>query len=318
MPHPLFSIGITTYDRFKLLKETINSVLTQTFSDFEIIIVNDNPKRKLSQKTLGIIDSRIIIINQVINIGELKNMALLVHEAKGKYFTWLADDDAIESKYLEAINQAITKYPQISSFYTNYHKGEHFNKLNPPIVKAEIYNSQQFLNKYLKKEIELIGCYGIFKRSELVKNKGMEILGKGFSPYSDVYLTIKNCLAKQLIYIDSPLVFYRIHGKSISIESQDIPAYASAQEDFVRKSIKVFNAKHLKSKFDENLYFLLMRCFQDFRSVIKRSDKKNYIDLLNYLFFIFKNLVQFTNPLYILRALRVMTISSLNLSFKNV
>ena len=46
------TIGIVTFDRIKLLKRAISSVLSQSYKNYEILIGNDNPKIKLTPKKL--------------------------------------------------------------------------------------------------------------------------------------------------------------------------------------------------------------------------------------------------------------------------
>ena len=61
---PLITIGLTTYNRPKLLKETVQSVLNQKYKNFKLIIGNDYPESKVTFETLEIdYDSRIDIIN---------------------------------------------------------------------------------------------------------------------------------------------------------------------------------------------------------------------------------------------------------------
>lgn len=53
---PFFSIGITTYNRPDLLKQTLDSISAQTFADFEAIVGNDYAEEPLSAELLGITD----------------------------------------------------------------------------------------------------------------------------------------------------------------------------------------------------------------------------------------------------------------------
>ena len=85
---PTFSIGIPTYNRIELLKQTIQSILDQTWEDYEVIIVNDFIDKPLSFEDIGILDKRLKIINNINNLGEAANLNFILSQAKGKYFTW--------------------------------------------------------------------------------------------------------------------------------------------------------------------------------------------------------------------------------------
>ena len=73
------TIGIVTYDRFKLLKRAVNSVLSQSYKNFIIYIGNDNPKVKITFKKLGLKkNSNVKIYNHKKNLGERQNLNFFI------------------------------------------------------------------------------------------------------------------------------------------------------------------------------------------------------------------------------------------------
>jgi glycosyltransferase involved in cell wall biosynthesis len=80
---PFFSIGVTTYNRHELLRETLNSILAQSFTDFEVIVGNDYTQEVLTGEMLGITDPRIRFVNHPRNLREVGNMNALLEMAKG-------------------------------------------------------------------------------------------------------------------------------------------------------------------------------------------------------------------------------------------
>src|SRR3972149_1596543 len=117
---PFFSIGVTTYNRKELLKQTLISIINQTFTDFEVIVGNDYIGEVLDADVLGIEDPRIRFINHECNLGELNNMNALLAAAKGKYFTWQFDDDLYAPDFLKAVHAAIMKFDFPHCVYTSY------------------------------------------------------------------------------------------------------------------------------------------------------------------------------------------------------
>jgi len=282
MPPP-FSIGITTFNRSRLLKATINSVLRQTFTDFEIIISNDNPQRKLTKKSLKIQDPRVKIINQAKNLGEVKNMNFLLNSARGEYFTWLGDDDMYQLQFLEAVHQAIIKFNSPFYIATSYSFGNKFTKLKKQNhFEFQNLSGQNFLSQYLNKSLKIIGCYGVFKTAYLKKIGGIRQLGQGFSPYADNLLAVQASSLDQVVIIKSPLIFYRTHSGSLSLTSTDLNAYLTAQQDLVSKSLPIISQNQLA--------LLLQWCIKDFSAVIIRSHSLKHKEILPYLFFLKKYL----------------------------
>lgn len=110
----LISIGIPTYNRPEGLKKALEMVTSQSYKNLEII-VSDNCSEQLDQIKQIINDfsqseSRITYYRQSENIGSLKNFQFLLNKASGEYFIWVADDDDIESNYIETLyNNFISK-----------------------------------------------------------------------------------------------------------------------------------------------------------------------------------------------------------------
>lgn len=292
---PFFSIGITTYNRRLMLKQTLNSILKQRYKDFEILVSNDNPQREISAQILGIKDRRIQYINQKKNLGEIKNMNFLLEQSKGKYFTWLADDDCYHQDFLKIISQAIKKYQHPPCVFSSYLKGNNFKK-QKKIKKAKIVclNSKLFLDKYLKLSFRTLGCYGVFKKNYLKQIGGIKQLGSGFSPYSDNLLALQCSKLDKVITITEPMIYYRTHKGSISLTSTDFLAYLTAQKDFFCHALKIFNHPNLRDNCQEYIFLVLKWFIRDFTGLLKRTrrlplkDTAKFIGDLHYYSRVFK------------------------------
>jgi glycosyltransferase involved in cell wall biosynthesis len=95
---PIVSVLITTYNRSKLLKRAINSVLGQTFKDYEIVIVDDCSMDDTREVVEAFHDPRIRYFRNEINVGSKEGdrpiLRRLIYELmRGKYFVYLCDDD---------------------------------------------------------------------------------------------------------------------------------------------------------------------------------------------------------------------------------
>ena len=99
----IVTIGIPVYNESDYLDETINSAISQTLSDIEII-VSDNASTDNSFEIANRYsesDPRVRVIRQTENIGAHNNFQFLLSEAKTPYFVWLGGHDVFESDYLE-------------------------------------------------------------------------------------------------------------------------------------------------------------------------------------------------------------------------
>jgi len=286
---PFFSIGVMTYDRREMLKNCVRSVLSQTFSDFEIIIGNDYPQETLSADALGIHDSRIRFVNYSQNIGELSNMNSLLDMSHGRYFTWLADDDLYASTFLESVYKSLERFKYPLTAFTSYMPGSTVpENFDPPVCVGNQMSGRQFINQYLGRSLKAIGSCGVFDINYIRNLGGIQRLGTGFGPYSDNILVIKSGKLDRVVYINAPLVFFRQHDQSISYTSTNIDAYISAQIELCRRCVDIFHEDHLAIDFYENLFHLLKWCINDFDTVVRRAGKIAWKQISNYLRFLFK------------------------------
>lgn len=114
---PNISVVIPAFNAEKTIKETVESVLNQTFRDFEVIIVNDGS----TDKTLNILsqfsDYRVRVFSQE-NSGPQKSRNLGIEKSVGEYITFLDADDLWKPDKLELQLQMFKQYPESSVVYS--------------------------------------------------------------------------------------------------------------------------------------------------------------------------------------------------------
>jgi glycosyltransferase involved in cell wall biosynthesis len=98
---PKVSVCIPTYNRAHYLVYSVNSVLKQTYTDFELIICDDGSSDQTSEIVSQWNDSRIRYIQHPKNIGRSRNMRSGFDAAQGYYFIKFDDDDALTPEFLE-------------------------------------------------------------------------------------------------------------------------------------------------------------------------------------------------------------------------
>jgi len=105
MDKPLISVVMATYNEpEKYLRESIESILNQTFKDFEFIIILDNPDNKKAEKIIKEYqqkDKRIVFIKNEKNLGRGASRNKAIDIAKGEYIAILDADDIALPKRLE-------------------------------------------------------------------------------------------------------------------------------------------------------------------------------------------------------------------------
>ena len=121
-----FSIIIPAYNVEKYIKETIQSVLNQTYDNYEIIVINDGSTDKTEEVIKSIKDKRIKLVNQN-NKGVSAARNNGIKHATGDYIIFIDSDDYIEDFALEYVNEKINENKKnttfVGSFNTVYDKG---------------------------------------------------------------------------------------------------------------------------------------------------------------------------------------------------
>ncbi len=111
---PLVSIGLPVYRGERFLEQALDSLLAQTFGDYEIVI-SDNASDDRTQdicRGYAAEDKRIKYIRQATNLGAARNYNITFEHARGRYFKWMAHDDLIAPSFLERCVEQLEANPQ--------------------------------------------------------------------------------------------------------------------------------------------------------------------------------------------------------------
>lgn len=115
----MFSVVIPLYNKELSITNTIQSVLDQTFQDFEIVVVNDGSTDRSADIVEQMKDSRIRLIHQE-NQGVSAARNTGIREAKYEWIAFLDGDDLWEKNHLEEIVKMMGIYPHEKVYATSY------------------------------------------------------------------------------------------------------------------------------------------------------------------------------------------------------
>jgi len=214
-----FSVIITVYNKENYIKHTLNSVLKQSFQDFEVIVVNDGSTDNSTEIISAFKDKRITLISTK-NQGASLARNTGIKKANSDYIALLDGDDLWEPDYLKYIHNGIIEHPEIKIFTT---------------AIAQRYPSKTVPMDYGLKQQELFSIHNYFKGSKtytllsgssIVFHKTvLEKTGLFDSTIvsgQDTDLWIRFGLHYKILFINKPLAIYNYNPNSLSNTTFDL------------------------------------------------------------------------------------------------
>lgn len=190
MPDPLVSFCFTTYKRQDYLRKTLQSIQLQNFSDFEVIVSDNDPEQSGRSIVEGFNDNRFHYSPNEKDLGMKKSFNRSLERSMGEYIVMIADDDPVYPDMLEtliALNKMHPGYgmylggcnwycttPLIASLYS-LKVGMNSCLANSPVDTITAYTSGDFLKNFFNFKIfpSYLWSTGMVKREILVKKGGV-------------------------------------------------------------------------------------------------------------------------------------------------
>ena len=299
---PKFSIVIPLYNKEKDIKETISCVLSQTHTDFEIIIINDGSTDTSEEIVKGFNDHRICLYskkNQGVSIA--RNFG--VDKANSEYIVFLDADDFWYPNHLENLFSLITKFPNHSWFATAYEK-KHNNNLISHMVSPILKLSKDWkgeIENYFKNS--LIDCLAwtsavCMKKDFFISLNGFDqtiTMGAG----EDTDLWLRAALKSPLVFSNTISARHNLDGSNRISNTNTLKRNFMNLDKYKKESTYNF---YLEKYLDLNRYSFAIqhKLADDVESFNKYREKINLNNLnkkqrflLNQNKFVLKILVKF-------------------------
>jgi glycosyltransferase involved in cell wall biosynthesis len=212
---PKVSVVIPAYNRAKYLGMAIQSVLNQTFTDFELIVVDNNStdgSLEIAQIAAQQ-DSRIRVITEE-QQGASYALRTGFGEALGEYVCQVDSDDLLEAPALEKTVEFLDANPEVGMVYTNYLDiDESGKKLRPGKRCAIPYSKERLLIDFM------IFHFRLIRKSVYIKTGG---INPNFDRLEDYELCLRLSEITKIIKINDYLYLYRIHPNSLKVTMNDL------------------------------------------------------------------------------------------------
>ena len=169
-----FSVIIPVYNVENYLRECVDSILSQTFTDFEIILVDDGSKDNSGAicDEYAANDNRIKVIHKE-NGGQSTARNTGFKEAMGEYVFFIDSDDFVTyNRFFEEVKELSKNNADIIAYrYRKYYSLENTKSIGTPFLKTEYKEIADCLSDMVKTDTFFCSCWTkVIKRSLLTKN----------------------------------------------------------------------------------------------------------------------------------------------------
>lgn len=221
--NPFFTIAIPAFNGKTFLKESVDSVLNQTYRNFELVIVDDHSTDGAWEYIQSIKDPRVRIFRNSKNLGIIPNWRRCIEEAKGKWFKFLMSDDIMFPDSLEILKTIIDEYPTNYVIVTN---GIGF--INKDDIEGYLKNSSRKINnieQYLKPMYNIVNERKKFNQTWAMPNS-YTLLTSDLKNLikTEEYLEVEKKLGQTGHCVDY-FILYAIATKYKTMIEMDFPLY---------------------------------------------------------------------------------------------
>ncbi|MBD0382456.1 glycosyltransferase family 2 protein [Paenibacillus sedimenti] len=204
--HKLVSIILPVYNDNEYLYEAIHSILTQTYSNLELIVVDDGSHIPIDEVLQRFwYDLRIQVVKLDNNQGLPAAINYGLKHVRGAYATWISADNTVHTNWLENMVSALEHQADCAGVVSDYyHIDEH-----------GIAFERKALRGYTLNGFENMGPSFLWRSSVLSDTGGFNEAMFGIE---DRDFSVRLALSGTLYYLPEPLYYYRIHTKSLSTQ----------------------------------------------------------------------------------------------------
>lgn len=221
---PLFTVMMANYNNGRFLQEAIDSVLAQTFTDWEIVLVDDastDDSRQVYERYAE--DPRFRIYHNETNRGCGYTKRKCVELAQGELCGFVDSDDALMPTALEVMVKAHAEHPECSLIYSTCYRYSGDRNAEMPIWDfiGAIPADSDFLIYHKR----LVSHFVSFKKSYYNRTVGMDVTLR-CAEDRDLYYKLEE--VGKLLHLPVPLYYYRVNNEnsvSIGTEKKDTWGY---------------------------------------------------------------------------------------------
>jgi glycosyltransferase involved in cell wall biosynthesis len=210
------SIGMPIYNNPRHLEQAIDSLLTQSYADIELLISDNaspNPRVREICERYARQDKRVRYFRQPSNIGMFENFNYVYQNTNSPFFMWASDDDWWEPQYVERGMSALAAHPAFSAWACQYDRVQENGtilKAYPPITdRASRGNKRRELIDFLMDTSRRNGMliYALFRRDSVAESLRVMMENRDMEGADHIFVYAFFC--RHDLTIDPEVLFHK-------------------------------------------------------------------------------------------------------------
>lgn len=217
MQPPLLSVTVLNYNYGRYLPECLDSILTQTMRDFELILIDDcSTDGSLDVIQPYLADGRVRLVRHAKNKGYVSSLLEGVAQSRGSYITVVsADDFALCAKAFDAACAMLNEDPAVVFVYSAWHEMTDSHQIRHTRHAA----NRSYVAEGLDEFQRLLHASPVLHSGTVLRRSAYDRVG-GYDPrcrYSvDTNMWLALCSQGKVAYLDHPYYAYRSHATNLS------------------------------------------------------------------------------------------------------
>jgi len=246
------TVALLTYNRVHYLKEALEAILSQTYSDFELLVMDNHSTDKTPLLVSSYKDKRLKYIRLPFGGNGHANFAHAMYFAQSKYILITHDDDRMKPTMVEKQIEFLQNNSDISALSTNVslidEKGETIQNKLYDLSDNLIFDRLEYFRAYLQDKLWFPAPTTIYNKEHYFKKMGfsIDLTNIVYMPSADVLGLFLLNLENKVAILKEPLLEYRQHNNQESRNVDQSKPHLELFENII---------KHTKGERETSKYF---------------------------------------------------------------
>ncbi|MHB1131293.1 MAG: glycosyltransferase family 2 protein [Chloroflexota bacterium] len=245
-PTPRVSVFVVTYNQRRFVAKALRSLYSQTYRDFELIVVDDcSPDDTVAEVQRLTEGTATPVIHHTANVGQYRTYNQLLHLARGEYLLFASGDDVCSPKLLERLVEALAIDTRVGLAFSNVllideqdrALGDLFSRRHEQrwLTHDWRQSGRQVLPSLLQENfVVCIGCV-LMRKSAFAALGGF---GETLPQAADWDLWLRFAREYDLAYVSEPLLAWRQHGDTVTSRLRRSGQYYEDNIDVLERTLE--------------------------------------------------------------------------------